>query len=277
MIEIVSDLKHRTSDYCDEDHPNVFNPTWMKNISDEKLISELSIPGTHDSCARFGTIFAECQAWTIDDQLKAGLRYFDLRCRRVLDIFCIHHGIMYQHIHFGDVLNLIEPFLKQNPSEGVIMRVKEEYDPDKPTDSFENIFMKYVNAFPNLFLLVNKIPTMSELRGKIWVLQDGKQLNSYNWNFLNIQDDYDLGYFTKLDKKKQEIRDQQVRANSGSSNTLYANHCSATGILFQEPLFVAKETNQIIFEGKDLKKIGITIFDFPGEGVIKFVIDKNFK
>jgi 1-phosphatidylinositol phosphodiesterase len=276
MIKEVSNLEHRTSDYCDEEHPDSFNPNWMESIPNEKLVSGLSIPGTHDSCARYGTFIAECQSWSIDDQLKAGIRSFDIRCRRVLDVFCIHHGLVYQHIHFGDVLNLIEAFLKQHPTEGIIMRVKEEYDPDNPTDTFENIFKKYVDAYPNLFLLLNKVPTMKELRGKIWVLQDGKSLGSYNWRNLNIQDDYDLGFFTSLDKKKQEIRDQMRRANDDTSNTVFANHCSATGILFQEPLFIAKQTNQVIFEGKNYKKIGITIFDFPGEGIIAFIISKNF-
>lgn len=276
-IEDSQRLKSRSPDYCDETKPDKFNPNWMKDIPDDTLVSNLSIPGTHDSGARYGTFFAECQAWTIADQLKAGLRYFDIRCRRVKDIFCIHHNMMYQHLHFGEILNDIEAFFLENPSEGVIMRIKEEYKPDEPTDTFENIFKKYTEAWDGNFLLSDKIPTMKEMRGKVWVLQDGHSLNSYSWGRLDVQDDYNLGVYTSLDTKKKEIFDQMKAANTGKGDILYGNHCSATGVLFEEPLYVAKSTNKIIFKGDEFSKIGITIFDFPGEGVIKYVIDKNIK
>jgi len=270
-------LQHRDDAFCNEEHPDKFHLDWMGKLDPSKLVSELSIPGTHDSCARYGTVFAECQSWSITDELKAGLRYFDIRCRRYKDVFTIHHGIMYQKINFGNVLNQIRDFFKSYPTEGVVMRVKEEYEPEEPTASFEDVFKKYSDAFPGLFLLSTQIPNLKEIQSRIWVLQDGKSLGSKRWNSLDIQDYYDLGYYTNLDKKKEVIEKQMIKAsNDPNKLNFYANHCSATGIIFEEPIFVAKETNKVVLEkGGNLKRLGITIMDFPGESLIEFIINKN--
>lgn len=268
--------KSRTPDFCDLEQPNKCNNNWMLKIDDKKFISELSIPGTHDSCARNGFL-AECQSWSIEDQLNAGIRYFDLRFRRVDNYFCIHHGFIYEHINFSDVLKKIELYFKDFPSEGVIMRVKEEYDADNPTDSFVKMFKNYCKSFPDLLLLKKEIPTMKEMRSKVWVLQDGYELGSKSWDSLAIQDHYDFKFNKNLDKKKEEIKNHMSKANESSQKELFANHCSAKGEYFKEPHLVAKEINKVISEdGVKLKKIGIIIFDFPGEEVIKFIIDKNY-
>ena len=45
---------------------------WMARIGDDRLISDLSIPGTHDSAARYEKVdgTAKCQTLSLDDQLK---------------------------------------------------------------------------------------------------------------------------------------------------------------------------------------------------------------
>ena len=56
---------------------------WMKNIPDETPLSMISIPGTHDSAARFITaptprIFC-CQDMSVKNQLLSGARFLDIR------------------------------------------------------------------------------------------------------------------------------------------------------------------------------------------------------
>ena len=56
---------------------------WMKNIPDETPLSMISIPGTHDSAARFTTaptprIFC-CQDMSVKNQLLSGARFLDIR------------------------------------------------------------------------------------------------------------------------------------------------------------------------------------------------------
>src|SRR5262245_27175119 len=55
--------------------------TWMKKLADSKKLSELTIPGTHDTCALHGGDIPKCQAWSLKDQLEAGIRFIDIRCR----------------------------------------------------------------------------------------------------------------------------------------------------------------------------------------------------
>ena len=48
------------------------NKNWMSELNDNLLLSELSIPGTHDSAAnKCGGNLAICQSWTIFHQLNA--------------------------------------------------------------------------------------------------------------------------------------------------------------------------------------------------------------
>ncbi|MDO4364395.1 MAG: phosphatidylinositol diacylglycerol-lyase, partial [Clostridia bacterium] len=58
---------------------------WMSGIKDDTAISDISMPGTHDS----GTqnvdlpIWSKTQSLSISEQLNIGVRYFDLRLEHV--------------------------------------------------------------------------------------------------------------------------------------------------------------------------------------------------
>lgn len=63
---------------------NQLRPNWLSTVPDAKLISLLSIPGTHDSgtysCKWYQACdVSQCQAWSTFWQLKAGIRFLDLR------------------------------------------------------------------------------------------------------------------------------------------------------------------------------------------------------
>ena len=77
---------------------------WMSRIDGKNLISDLSIPGTHDSsaspCAEIDKLicpWTQTQYWTLSGQLEAGIRYFDLRCRHYHNGCPLHHGPVYLH------------------------------------------------------------------------------------------------------------------------------------------------------------------------------------
>lgn len=62
---------------------------WMKTLKDNRLVADLSLPGSHDACTAEGwsnpyigfihEMTAKCQDLTIQEQLKVGVRVFDLR------------------------------------------------------------------------------------------------------------------------------------------------------------------------------------------------------
>ncbi len=77
---------------------------WMGGLPDSIELRRLTIPGTHDSGARFGGPWTECQNTTIAQQLQSGIRFLDVRCRITNGSFAIHHGAAFQNMMFGDVL-----------------------------------------------------------------------------------------------------------------------------------------------------------------------------
>ncbi|TLS30342.1 hypothetical protein PpBr36_02882 [Pyricularia pennisetigena] len=74
-----------------QEEPNA----WMARIPDDRPINHLSIPGTHDSCARSQVIYVQTQTQTVTEQLLAGVRALDLRLRRRHNgqLFCYHGGV----------------------------------------------------------------------------------------------------------------------------------------------------------------------------------------
>ena len=214
---------------------------WLSNISDNTYLSKLSIPGTHDSGARYepwsGT--AKCQDLTISEQLSAGVRYLDIRCRRINDSFEIHHGAIYQNINFDYVLNSCSDFLTANPTETIIMSVKEEYDAENCTLSFEQIFKNYVAKKPALWHQESSIAKLGEVRGKIVLFRrfpasSTGGLNASNWpdntTFsitgsanMRVQDFYNC---STGDAKWNAINSMFTETISGNESTLYLNYTS---------------------------------------------------
>ena len=53
---------------------------WMSKVNDNVRLVDLSIPGTHDSGAThsIADVAGKCQDSSIEEQLKMGVRFFDL-------------------------------------------------------------------------------------------------------------------------------------------------------------------------------------------------------
>lgn len=122
---------------------------WMARIPDHITLNALSIPGTHDTLT-YDLVTNpgyQCQNHDLATQLRAGLRYFDIRGRLVYNasatagedgeetlapqppVIAIYHGHVPTGYDFEYVLQTVFAFLDENPSEGVILRVKEEGAP----------------------------------------------------------------------------------------------------------------------------------------------------
>lgn len=258
--------------YCTQNSPKMTPGPWMSKIADEKLVSEMTIPGTHDSGCMVKLDFVQTQSYTISTQLDAGVRFFDIRCRHISDAFAIHHGPFYCNLNFGDVLNAFIDFLTKNPSECILMRVKEEYDADKCTRSFNETFEEYYKAFEDWLILEKKIPTLGELRKKIYVFCDFDNELAMKWSACDIQDDWSITTIFALDEKKEEIKNQINKAINGISCQFYANFCSGAGVLCY-PYTTANSTNSVpmSYQGR----LGIIICDFPGEELIQHLINQN--
>ena len=100
-------------------------------------LSHLSIPGTHDTCSRYGGWPVYCQSLTLPRQLNAGIRALDIRVKPKcfsmglpdvppVEKLAIVHGDFDQKITFPEVLQQTASFLARHPTETILMRVKDE-------------------------------------------------------------------------------------------------------------------------------------------------------
>ena len=154
---------------------------WMKKIPDEKKITGINIPGTHDSACRFVDFgfISQTQKMSVTEQLEAGVRYFDFRFKLLENTFLANHSICYCRKQFGfwnpvltcdDIVNECLDFLSHNPSETILFQLKEA-----ESNSGENFYYlfyeKYIKDSPENWFVENRIPTMGEARGRIILLR----------------------------------------------------------------------------------------------------------
>jgi len=145
---------------------------WMSRLPDDISLADLNIPGTHNSGARYEPFpkTAKCQTLSIAEQLHAGVRFFDIRCRHQKDQFFIFHGPINQHLSFDQMLESMFTFLKQNAKESLILSIKEEYLPKSTTQPFAKTLQAYINQNASLWYTKQAIPKLSIIRGKIVLL-----------------------------------------------------------------------------------------------------------
>ncbi|NNE98364.1 MAG: phosphatidylinositol-specific phospholipase C domain-containing protein [Pyrinomonadaceae bacterium] len=276
---------------------------WMRFLPDNTLVENISIPGTHDSAATYSPTPFEAswtiaQSWTVKEQLDAGIRYLDIRVRRTGTSFAIHHGPVFQRKMFGDVLNQVSAFLRANPTETVVMRLKDEHTAQDGSSSFEEIYKSYASRYGGLiYSPTNAHPKLGEVRGKIFLLCNDKcNSNGTMFSQATLQDKYEVASDRELREKIRLINQNFAKA-SRSTNGWYLNHLSATGLnanelgsagaFFGKKLFtisqIAKSTNRYFnqelkrYENVNRKlKAGVIIADFPGEDLIYRIIKTNF-
>ncbi|OUB42632.1 phosphatidylinositol-specific phospholipase C [Bacillus thuringiensis] len=231
--------------YSYESNLGYQNATWMSELEDSKKISELSIPGTHGSMALHGaSIFDENltrnQTMNLSQQLNSGIRYVDMRVKRVKDSFAMHHGIVYQKAMFEDVLKDTIQFLREHPKETILMRLKEDTDPEAGSQSFEQILQKYKERNASYFWNQNSVaspeknnPQLGDVRGKIVLLQNFTASQEYgiNYDSLYTQDKFEVGTGPNgMYDKWNAVKTHLLQANNNANNgKIYLNHFSGTG------------------------------------------------
>jgi len=141
---------------------------WMGKLIQIKpdiTIDKISIPGTHDSGARNGGSFVETQGWSIEQQLAAGIRFFDIRLKPHPDNtneLVVYHGVFPQYVNpdclvceyltFTQILEWMTDFLVANPTEAIIMEVKYEGKVDKVKDDPSQLD-EFVRRFNNILFV----------------------------------------------------------------------------------------------------------------------------
>lgn len=252
---------------------------WMSYLPDSKNLSELSIPGTHDSGATHGGDFAAAQTLTITEQLESGVRFLDVRCCLVGEAFTIYHGSINQDLAFGDVLQACREFFAKHPGEVIIMRIKQEHS-EASSDDFCKIFNTYLDSNNDIFYDVSKhsLPSLGEARGKIVLLntfedpgddnivqgilfdskkncnlEDGNTKCGNSMCPIEVQDRYEN---LSGNAKWSYFAPFLDYAKNGDPNTLYVNFASGYNGLIPSISSVSEVMNPKLLQFFDYLKVG---------------------
>ena len=260
--------------YNDSNIPLIHNMDWMKDIPDETKISEMTIPGTHDSCALFGICCARTQTWTLVEQMKAGIRYFDIRLRRINDTLRAYHAFVDQKDTFDKILRYAFDFLEKNPTETIMMEICSEYEPKNCTKSFIELYDEYTKSyFDKIVSYENKDIELGKIRGKLLAIKVFEGRTSNIPNFF-MQNEWTVNIRCHINKKKRRIKENIHRAISINNNKIFLNYLSASSDYFMmTPYTAATKCNEVVMRYHG--RLGIVVADYPGEDLIKHLIKQN--
>ncbi|ATB48299.1 phosphatidylinositol phosphodiesterase [Corallococcus macrosporus DSM 14697] len=276
--------------YNDSGSIQTHHPNWMSWVPDSTSLAALSLPGTHDTMAyqSYGGSLTQTQSLALRKQLDAGIRALDIRCRHIADSFTIHHGVVYLHVNFDDVLRTSIQFLNANPSETLVMRVKKEHTEENVTRSFAATYEAYRNnpAYQPYLWTGRHVPTLREVRGKIVILDDfAGGTYGIPWGGLDLQDDWTVSSIFDIAGKWDKVRGHLTRTNTGSPSTLFVNFLSGASA-FAHPFTVAgggmgvRGVNDYAIDhlvAGQVQRAGILFMDFPGAGLIDAILALNFR
>ena len=163
------------------DEPVAELSSWMSMIEDDTLLTELVIPGSHDSGTKGMNLIAETQDKTYLEQLERGFRYFDTRVMYTGGEFYMYHSVKGE-MKYSQVLEDVKAFLDENPTETVILDFQwTEGGNDKGIFDMleEKLSDKLINVEGESALEFVKALTLGEARGKclIFVGQDESNLD----------------------------------------------------------------------------------------------------
>ncbi|PPQ98663.1 hypothetical protein CVT26_013809 [Gymnopilus dilepis] len=149
--------------------------SWMSVIGDNVYLSQLSIPGSHDTTAISYTPTVGCQTMSIIEQLNAGLRYFDLRAGLVNNVPIMFHNFYPidppLFLPLSYVIADIQQWLDTHPSEAVVAQIKQDNDPVNSTISFATGVSRVINSNAAAWNLGTTIPALQDVRGKIQLIR----------------------------------------------------------------------------------------------------------
>ena len=263
---------------------------WMSQINDSTKITDLSIPGSHDSGAlhSIADVSGKCQDLNIKSQLNIGVRFFDIRLKLKNNQLDIVHSFVDQKLKFVDVLNDMVNFIKENNSEFLIISIKKESDTINSKYSFEETVLNLLSNYNDIIQFDNQLPeTIKEARGKIYIISRfetniGIQAydhwldsTSFELNDLYIQDNYCIN---DIETKKQDILNTLELSNQ--NNYLYLNYTSCYLDNAFPPTYAgasALTINSWLIENLDkINGHGILISDFVTKELIHKIIERNF-
>ncbi len=186
--------------------------SWLKKVNDSCLISQINIPGTHDSCTcctQFSFI-SKCQNMSIKEQLNTGIRFLDIRVEKDGEKLKLVHDIVdcknpenkKENLYLDSILQDCKSFLAENSSETILLSYKRD-DGANQEETFDTFFEKYLNTDP-VWYKENRIPSLKEVRGKI-VLINRDNIDKNNKKYTDFNAGINLSNWVYQKKNTERI------------------------------------------------------------------------
>lgn len=283
---------------------------WMAKLDDGMPLSEVVLPGTHDSATKNVQLafITKCQALSVGEQLEAGFRYLDIRLSASGDRFKLMHGFTNcttsgwpwaGALYLEDVLSDCYTFLLAHPTETIVFAVKHEHGSETP-EQFQALLNAYIQKNPDAWLLTDSIPTVGEARGRLvllrhyetpsepdptlgikcyWDKQDKHDDVSKNIAVhdegtytLHVQDRYKYGVKDKLNAFREGLKNGKTGPDAVSIHFLSTSGTAAYG----HPYSYAKKLNAELLTGND-RLNGWIVTDFASAKLAQRIYETNFK
>ncbi len=275
--------------------------SWMKNIPDWKNLKEINIPGTHDSSTKFCSfsLISSCQSKTYRQQLCMGVRAFDVRVdgENLVHSFCKCKKSRFGRVlHLSDVIDDVTSFLKENPSETVLLIFKDDFK-TSGAECFRLLYENYISKNRDIWYTENRFPILGEVRGKIVLIRrtdsfdeniglnfrcmpyqggmsefDSEDFSPNGLDFVTVQDCYNVPFWKKWSNAVKPMFEK----TGIHKNNFVLNFLSCAGFIF-----IPKINSSYInrkFKRFTLKKgehYGTLMFDFINEEITEKIILSN--
>ncbi len=288
---------------------------WMGFLPDDRYISEVTIPGTHESCAR-NVLFGyskRCQKTDVSEQLEAGYRFLDFRIAieendsegnliLVNDYRPCHESgsVFSESLKFDDVIADVYKFLQQHQQETVVISIKFE-DESNSDGEIQKLLSQKIKSNKDYWYTSSEIPTLSQVRGRIVLCSrfpDAQGLDSVGLNTIWAEQSNttpeDIPYVLYVtdgirlwvqDRFRYSVEDKYEAVVDGlenceaDENTVFLNFVSTSGDgLIGHPYGYAQALNGLLME-YDLKSetsYGTIIVDFGDENLARHIYYSNF-
>ncbi|KAL2885200.1 1-phosphatidylinositol phosphodiesterase [Ceratocystis lukuohia] len=271
---------------------------WMSTMEDTVFLSQLAIPGTHNSMTdRIEDSRLQTQNVPLFEQLRGGIRYIDISCRCIDNHIMVYNEAVDTGYSLDDVLTTIYNFLDEHSRETIILRIQNGGISDD-SKSFLGCIERYFVPGTKLgdradqYIYSrnadNSIPILGHVRGKVLILQDFKSsppgrygipwgsrsVSSYNrW--------FPSGVLW-LGLKWAGVKANLNRAPSQYHNKLRITHTTASAGV--SPIIIAAKEGDDFGMNRRLGRYimteegncqGVVVMDFPGNHLIYYFMRWN--
>lgn len=154
---------------------------WQAALPDSTVLSMINLPSTHNSATQFVSLslLSRCQGKSILEQLESGARFLDIRLELKDADFTAIHGIANCReskskrsplLSFDMVFNDLKTFVEHHPTETVLLSLKMDRG-ENGDDFFPTFYRDFIEAYPSIWFLKNRIPALKECRGKLILMR----------------------------------------------------------------------------------------------------------